>query len=144
MSMETWTKYDYGTSLRPGYKVRFVSWGKLAGQEGIFVKQLQKNLSINVEGRMWRVPPGMISEFQSTITPISEIKTNVDTSAARFYKEASEDDVVLMWRGKFDVMKVVSVKDCRCEALDGRGKGTIYRCQPDTFVQVLNSERIKL
>ena len=50
-------------------------------------------------------------------------------------------DPVLMYRGTFDVVKIVSVKPLRCEALDGRSKGKIYGYKPDMFVQKLDSSK---
>lgn len=106
----------------------------------------EARLELSNDGRSWRVPPGLIDSFQKgdpSNLPAIERHTDVQCDPDGL-KDCEVGDVVLMWRGLFDVVKIVSLTTTtvRCRVLGGRTKGKIYGYKPEWFVQKLNKERI--
>jgi hypothetical protein len=137
-----WMPYD-DQPLWPGDEVEIADFSrKLAGKTGIVEGILRKNVSVIIDGEPWRVAPCLINRFRRgnpDNLPVAK-KAVVDCNPSGLL-DCEVGDVVLMFRGAFDVVKVVQTLPLRCEALDGRGKGKIYRYQPSMFVQKLDSER---
>jgi len=115
---------------------------KLSGKIGVFERRLQKNVSIIIDGAPWRIPPTLIGEYRKgnkTNLPVAKsLVVECDATGLQF---CSPGDTVLMYRGIFDVVNIVSINPLRCKVLSGRSKGKAYCYKPDMFVQKLDSSK---
>ena len=138
-----WTKYSSYDYLIPGDEVRLSRMSKkLGGKVGIVEKKLRKNISIIVDGNPWRVSPFLIDEYRrGSAENLPAAKTMSVEVNPDGICDCVDGDVVLMWRGSFDVVRIIDVATLRCEGMDGRCKGKIYRYKADMFVQKLDQSR---
>jgi len=137
-----WKPYA-GSFLGIGDEVRFVAYAGrgMSGKTGIVERRLRKNFAIVVDGKTWRVPPALIDAFRVgdpdnvPVVKATQVKCNPDRM-----KNCSVGDTVLMYRGKFDVVEVVSLTatKVRCRVV-GRSNGTVYGYKPEWFVQKLDN-----
>jgi len=137
-----WTKFD-NQHLSPGDEVRLSHFSrKVAGKIGIVERKLQKNISVIVDGISWRIPPSLIDEYRDgdadNLPAAKNAVVECDQKGLRFCKPG---DPALMYRGAFDVVRIVSINPLRCEVLGRRGKGKIYVYKPDMFVQKLDPSK---
>jgi len=141
-----WTPYS-GQFLGCGDEVKIVSYAGrgIGGGVGIVERRLQKNIAVIINGRRWRIPPELI-DCSRTGDPsnLPEIEKAVVKCDPNGLKDCEVGDVILMWRGKFDVVKIVSLTatTVRCRVVAGRGAGKVYGYKPEWFVQKLDKTRI--
>lgn len=141
----TWTEY-FGQLLSPGDKVMFHNSKKLEGKVGVVKKKLTKNYSVIVDGEKWRVSPEFIKLYkpgraENVIT--AERDSAIVKCDAGAFGACNLYDVVLMYRGKFEVVRIVDFADNgnpRCKILDGRDKNKVYGYKPKWFVQKLDQD----
>lgn len=139
-----WTPYS-GQFLGCGDEVKIVDYGRRCGNEtGIVERRLQKNFAVVIDGRSWRIPPSLIDSFRrGDPSNFCEAKETVVKCDPNELKNCEVGDVILMWRGQFDVVKIVSLTatKVRCRVLAGRRKDKVYGYKPEWFVQKLNNDR---
>lgn len=141
--MNQWTKFDRVTdTLCAGDLVRFSPRSKLFGRIGVFQKRLVKNYSFRIDGQDWRINPCFIVEFQTGSADNLPPKSTVEVKTSNVHNECEVGDVVLMYRGTFDVVEITNLFPLRCKSLNGRTKGNIYRYKETMFVQKLDDSRI--
>ena len=144
-----WTPYC-GQYLGMGYEVKLHPRSArdkviYKNTTGIVERKLRKNISIVIDGKKWSVPPAMIESYRrgdpSNLdgcreTP-DESKVTV-TCNPEGLQDCKDGDILLMYRGKFDVVELVTLDGIRCRVV---GKDKIYKYKAELFVQKLDAER---
>lgn len=142
-----WEKYSqFTTRLSPGDEVKFSQWSrKLAGKTGVFERQLPKNLSIIVDGINWRVSPGSIDSFRrgdyTNLMEANEASPQGVRCNPDGLTDCSVGDIVLFFRGKFDVVKITRFKNGQPwgNVVGGRSPSKVYGYKKEWFVQKLEN-----
>jgi len=142
---KSWLPFTGNEWLTAGDEVTVVSHAgrNLGSKTGIVKRRLRKNVLVLVDGRKWRIPPSLIGSYrQGNPANLPQAKEVVVKCNPEGLKDCKVGDTILMWRGKFDVVKIVSLTPkFDCQVLDGRSKGEIFSYKPAWFVQKLDSNR---
>ena len=108
---------------------------------GTVIERLRKNFRItdNATGKTWRVPPGLIRSYSPTTTLFPSIPPSLPPKSVTVQRGTISDcqvgDVILMFRGKFDVVRIKNVDTLLCTVLPN---GKDYRYKPNMMVQKLD------
>lgn len=143
--MNQWKPYNHDM-LFPGDRVKLnpTLFPKMRGREGIVTERKRVNFTVLFADRPYTVQPAVIAEYQRGNGVLPEaaapVRAKISTDAAGL-KDCQVGDVVLLYRGVYDVAEIVSLQPFRGKMIGGRSDGKVYRYQTQTFVQKLDKSK---
>ena len=144
-----WSKqFNSHALLFPGNKVKLTD-----GKIGVITEKKRKNYVVNIDGKLYSVPPYGINEWMEgdfsaefNIPPQQAFGTKM-RMGEKYLAEDTQlrvGDVVLLYRGSFDIARVTSLSYNKIHgiSLSGRTAGKSFKWDANMYIQTLKSDRI--
>jgi hypothetical protein len=150
---KTLTHRDWGL-LPSGTVIRFGHGAtNLRGKTGVIEKFGRKRYHVNVDGKPWSVPPGMISEIDNDangrqMRDIAKSETVARASANNLIADDVQvGDIALFFRGQgvYDIGKInrIDARKVSITVLQGRNRNQMYEIKTQYYVCKLPKDRFE-